>query len=85
MHVFLGLLLMFSFSTDEISYKTTETFLYHVKEIPLGTQGYNHNHVFWGFMMVEQMFVSPEVRPRWLLVINWQIRLTSRVAQRLKT
>ena len=35
--------------------------------------------------MFYQMFISPQVKQAWLLVLNWYVRVASEVAEQLKT
>ena len=37
--------------------------------------------IFWDFLMVEQIFLSPQVKRSVILVIMWYIQVTLRVAQ----
>ena len=37
--------------------------------------------IFWDFLMVEQIFLSPQVKRSVILVILWYIQVTLRVAQ----
>ena len=37
--------------------------------------------IFWDYLMVEQIFLSPQVKRSVILVILWYIQVTLRVAQ----
>ena len=41
--------------------------------------------ISWDFLMVKQLFLSPQVKEAELLLINWYIQAYSRIAHQLKT
>ena len=40
--------------------------------------------IFWNFLMVEQVFISPQVKRSVIIGINWYIPVVSHVVKRLK-